>query len=113
MFELVPIETGDYTLWVETLDKTNRTDNFFIVAGDLNNIYREPAEPITPDTHIIRNHEPNTESYIVNTNTKTIHTQNCWHVDKIEFENKSSTTDPYSLIAQGYTWCGTCCRGKK
>ena len=33
--------------------------------------------------------------------------------DKIEFENKSSTTDPYSLIAQGYTWCGTCCRGMK
>lgn len=47
--------------------------------------------------------------YTVNTSTLVIHdSDNCHNAKLIKPENRSYTDDPYSLIAEGYTWCGTC-----
>ena len=47
--------------------------------------------------------------YTVNTSTHVIHdSDNCYNAKQIKPENRSYTDDPYSLIAEGYTWCGTC-----
>lgn len=46
--------------------------------------------------------------YVLNTNTKKIHKQDCQYVKQIKPENYSTTTDCAGAIAQGYEPCKKC-----
>lgn len=47
-------------------------------------------------------------TYVLNTNTKKIHYENCSSVDQIKDKNKAYTDDYGGAIAQGYKPCGRC-----
>lgn len=50
-----------------------------------------------------------TRYYTVNTSTEVIHEKDsCPAAKQINPENLDFTTDPESLLAEGYTWCGRC-----
>lgn len=44
LFNLTPKEAGDYTVWIETSDGRIRTENVFIIAGDLSKMYPKQEE---------------------------------------------------------------------
>lgn len=47
--------------------------------------------------------------YILNTNTKKIHKTSCYHINRMNEENKKSYSGSIDdLYSQGYTTCGTC-----
>lgn len=49
-----------------------------------------------------------TYSWIINTNTLKVHTENCRHVDEKKSHFKKSELSPDELKKKGYTACGTC-----
>ncbi len=46
--------------------------------------------------------------YVVNSKTKKIHLPDCSSVKDIKAENRTETSDPDALIAEGYAWCKRC-----
>ena len=87
-------------------------------ASDGKNISvdKKPSEytpVITTTTAIttvqVQEERPNGDNtYVLNTNTKKIHYENCSSVDQIKDKNKAYTDDYDSAIAQGYKPCGRC-----
>lgn len=57
---------------------------------------------------LVQEEPTQTVTYYLNTSTQKIHRADCSSVPKIKDSNKSTTTDPEAMIAEGYTWCGIC-----
>ncbi len=69
-----------------------------------------PADSGNTDTDNDKNEENNAESkYILNTNSKKIHTSDCGNASKISEKNKQEYSDDISeLIEEGYEKAGCC-----
>lgn len=73
----------------------------------ISNVYLEENNITTEDT----TWEDNSEyySYVLNENSKKIHTPECTSIEKIKDENKTKTNRTYDeLISEGYTPCSIC-----
>ena len=68
----------------------------------------EPSPETTAEAEDQSEEPGEITEYIVNTSSKKIHLPDCSSVQDIKEANRSTTTDPEALIADGYTWCKRC-----
>lgn len=92
----------DYATGANHLDESYDTNGTDPIVDDID-------EPLVADSEILDNRNEQSQTYILNKNTKKIHYPWCSSVDDMAEHNKQEFTgDINEMISQGYSTCKRC-----